>query len=748
MSNDRRRFLRLFSYLVITLLVGKTITACNGDITIPQYQLTVAGAGTGNGSVTSGSAGINCTIAAGVTSNDCSVMYDDNTQVTLTAAAAAGSTFDGWSGACSGTAACQVTMSQARSVTATFEVIPEYDLMVDGGGSGNGSVASNVAGISCTVTAGVASGDCDESYEDGTAVTLTATADAGSRFASWSGACSGTGTCQVTMSQARSVTATFELQYELTVAGAGTGNGGVTSVPAGISCTIAAAVASDDCSESYDDGTSVTLTAVADAGSAFDGWSGAGCSGTGTCQVTMDQARNVTATFELQHELTVDGVGAGNGTVTSAPAGVSCTITAGVATDDCSESYDDGTAVTLTAVAGAGSTFDGWSGACSGTGTCQVTMTQPWSATATFESCGLTSSADADADGLPDCVETNTMVFVSQLDTGTDPNNPDTDGDAISDGDEVLGTSAGLNLPLMGVSPLRQDILIEYDWFDDALECPAHSHLPTAAAVSLVATAFANAPVLNPDGSTGINLIQDYGQGGVFTGGTFIADVDGVLIGGVGDAEFLGYKSTNLDANRNGYFHYTILPHRYNTNSGSSGQAEYPGDDMIVSLYCSGTDQNVANTIMHELGHNLLLHHGGFEGTNYKPNYNSVMNYKYQFLGIDNNCTPPGDGVLDYSIGVRPQLDENNLDETQGVCGDPPGPPWDWNQDGDATDVGLVWDINVDGTETGDGLFQILQDYNDWAFLVFTGIFDADGAALRQVREIVSCVNPAPIGRR
>jgi len=744
MLKDPRRFLRHF-LLFLGLLLGNVTVGCDGGVTTPQYQLTVTGAGTGNGSVTGGASLISCDVAAGVTGNQCSGTYDEGTQVTLTAAADAGSIFHGWSGACTGTGSCQVTMSQAQNVTARFEL--RHELAVSGAGTGNGSVTSDVAGVSCTLTAGVASDDCNELYDNGTIVTLTAAADAGSRFANWSGACTGTATCQVTMSQARSVTATFELQRDLTVAGGGTGNGSVTSDVAGISCTLTAGVASNDCNESYDDGTAITLTAAADAGSRFDSWSGA-CSGTGTCQLTMDQARSLTATFVLQQELTVDGAGVGNGSVTSDLTGIGCTVTAGVASNDCTAFYDGGTMVTLTAVAGGGSAFDGWSGACTGTGTCQVTMTQPRNVTATFESCALTSPTDTDGDRLPDCVESNTMVFVNQLDTGTDPTDPDTDGDAISDGDEVLGTLAGLALPQMGTNPLKKDILIEYDWFDDALDCAAHSHQPTAVAVSLVATAFANAPALNPDGSTGINLIQDFGQGGAFTGGSLIVDADGVLVGGVGGAEFLGYKSTNFDSNRNGYFHYTILPHRYNTNSTSSGQAEYPGDDIIVSLYCAGTDQNVANTIMHELGHNLFLGHGGFEGTNYKPNYNSVMNYKYQFPGIDNNCTPPGDGVLDYSVGVRPPLDENNLDENQGICGNPPGPPWDWNQDGDAVDVGLMLDINLDNSEVGDGLLEILEDYNDWAFLVFGGISDADGAPALQVRSIISCENPAPAGGR
>ncbi len=109
---------------------------------------------------------------------------------------------------------------------------------------------------------------------------------------------------------------------------------------------------------------------------------------------------------------------------------------------------------------------------------------------------------DSDGDRLDDCLETNTGVFVDGFDTGTNPNAADTDGDEIADGDEVLLTTTGLDLTALGVNPLRRDILVEYDWFDDALECSSHTHQPTQVALDLVSATFDAAPVVNPDGST------------------------------------------------------------------------------------------------------------------------------------------------------------------------------------------------------------------------------------------------------
>src|SRR5207302_211185 len=204
-----------------------------------------------------------------------------------TAAPASGSTFAGWSGSCTGTGACPVTMSGARAVTATFNV-QRFTLTVSEGGTGGGSVTSSDGLINCP-------GTCTATYNSGISVTLTAAPASGSTFAGWSGSCTGTGACPVTMSGARAVTATFNVQrFTLTVSEERglLGSGTVTSSPAGINC-------GGTCTASYNSGTVVTLTATPAAPlSVFVGWSGA-CSGilVNTCTVTMTGNRSATATF-------------------------------------------------------------------------------------------------------------------------------------------------------------------------------------------------------------------------------------------------------------------------------------------------------------------------------------------------------------------------------------------------------------------------------------------------------------------
>ncbi|MFH0969445.1 MAG: InlB B-repeat-containing protein [Patescibacteria group bacterium] len=162
------------------------------------------------------------------------------------------------------------------------------------------------------------------------------------------------------------------LTRTLTVNKTGTGSGTVTSTPAGINC-------GSDCSASYNDGTSVTLTATPSEGSTFTGWLGA-CSGTGACTVKMIAARSVTATFK-SYNLTVTKTGTGSGTVTPSTGTLTWSGKSG------SASYYYNTPITLTAASDTGSTFTGWSGTgikCPGTGDCTVIMTVSRSVRANF----------------------------------------------------------------------------------------------------------------------------------------------------------------------------------------------------------------------------------------------------------------------------------------------------------------------------------------------------------------------------
>jgi len=263
--------------------------------------------------------------------------YASGTVVTLTANADPGWTFDGWSGDLGGADNPKdITMDGDKTVTATFAQ-DTYILTVNTEGSG--SVGLNPAG---------------GSYPSGTVVTLTANADSGWTFAGWSDDLDGVDNPKdITMDGSKTVTATFTQDtYTLTVNTVGSGS--VDLSPTG---------------GSYSSGTVVTLTANADPGWTFDGWSGDLGGSANPETIIMDGDRTVTATFtQDMYTLTVNTEGSGS--VGLNPAG---------------GSHPSGTVVTLTASADPGWSFSHWSGDLGGSANPEtITIDADKTITATF----------------------------------------------------------------------------------------------------------------------------------------------------------------------------------------------------------------------------------------------------------------------------------------------------------------------------------------------------------------------------
>ena len=142
--------------------------------------------------------------------------------------------------------------------------------------SGLGTVTSDVPGVDCSAA-------CSTQWDPGTVVSLDAEPAATDRFVRWTGACTGAGTCQLTLAQAASVTAVYgPLRIPVRVSIAGKGK---------VSCSPA-------CSKTFDAGGFLSLKAVPAKGWKFAGWSG-GCKGVRpTCTPATDYALTVTARFK------------------------------------------------------------------------------------------------------------------------------------------------------------------------------------------------------------------------------------------------------------------------------------------------------------------------------------------------------------------------------------------------------------------------------------------------------------------
>lgn len=272
---------------------------------------------------------------------------------------------------------------------------------------------------------------------------------------------------------------------------------------------------------------------------------------------------------------------------------------------------------------------------------------EDFSATTPFKTLLIgNSGADADSDGLSDAMEEGLC---------TDPDNPDSDHDAILDGWELLGQpfSDGtvLDLPGMGASPCRRDLFLELDW--------ENGYGPPADGVQMMVNAFREHD---------IRLHVDTGQwgggGDVFPVGQYTDVVDA--------------REPNSDAHRLWTFHYAFVRNR--DPGGTSGHC--CSTNLNIKLNRNPSAFGAATEITHELGHSAGLGHGGrteaatqlrdgdfiyysgqWDNSNYTPNHRGSMNYGYYADIYWNSADLNWDKFVGYSQAALPTLDERHLDE-------------------------------------------------------------------------------------
>jgi uncharacterized repeat protein (TIGR01451 family) len=375
---------------------------------------------------------------------------------------------------------------------------------------------------------------------------------------------------------------------------------------------------------------------------------------------------------------------------------------------------------------------------------------------------GIADTTSTAGDGLLDCWKTN----------GIDINR-----DGIID------------YTLAGASVTHHDIYMEIDSYSTGCSNGpvAPTCRPSQAVVDAIVQAFNNAPVSNPDNTTGIHLHVTVDDSMAVTGALNLPpctplpepantqDFDNLKLQFFGTAaERASSNRVNILAAKSFVTHYMISAPSLAGLGTTSGCSELPGNDLAVALGTWNllTAPEVApsweGTIMHELGHNLGLRHGGGAAidtdasnaklsANCKPNYLSVMSYAMQ---MPDHPIPLANWKLDYSRLQLPTLTEGGLSEAVGVFGTAanqtaltgfftafgaptknggvlvsiPTASGPINFNGDRTDPSfeIVSDnANNLGTGTGcDGSGVTLAGWNDWANLIYafqTSVDFADG---------------------
>ena len=255
--------------------------------------------------------------------------YDSDTVVRLTAVPDNEWDFVGWTGEIlSANPVIELTMTEAKEISAFF-VKKQYPLTINIEGEG-------------TVTEEIISTGKIQDYDSGSVVRLTAVPANQWKFVGWTGAIESTNpVIELTMTEAKEVSALFvKIRYPLTVNIEGEG-------------TVIEEIINGGKLQDYDSGSVVRLTAAPSNDWEFVGWTGAVESTDPVIELTMTEAKEVTAVFtKIRYPLTIDIEGSGT------------VLTQEVKVDtDKLKAYDAGTVVRLTAVPETGWVFDGWTGA-------------------------------------------------------------------------------------------------------------------------------------------------------------------------------------------------------------------------------------------------------------------------------------------------------------------------------------------------------------------------------------------------
>jgi len=281
----------------------------------------------------------------------------------------------------------------------------------------------------------------------------------------------------------------------------------------------------------------------------------------------------------------------------------------------------------------------------------------------------------------------------------TPPNCVDSDGDGLCDDWETNGvwvrTSSTaekfVDLPSMGADWHHKDIFIQADY----MATGDHTHKLKLTALAQLISSFDVSPVVNPDGTNGIHLHIDCGYDcvmdtvkntlwGTKSVAQELAEVtplDTVNVGRADNFDWTKFDAASTSFNASGrkfIFHHLIMAHDLRAKDSTGGISRNGAtlasfrtgaSDFLVSLGSWTTDMmgtalNQSSTLMHELGHNLGLEHGGNNEDNYKPNYLTVMNYAMQINGL---IVDGQNGYIDYSRFTLPILDEAKLNEQVGM---------------------------------------------------------------------------------